>query len=117
MLCLSLSLSLTILPLHHSLISILSLSLSLSLLFSFLCDVDKRRTKYAGIFTLLSYTVCPSLLSILGRRTMIESDLVSDTHFKSTFSHPAWAWALLGMSTALILGVAVGPFLPGGGGS
>lgn len=63
--------------------------------------------KYAGIFTLLSYTICPSYLAIKSRYVVQESELPVETHYKTLFSRDAVAWALIVLASSLIIGVFV----------
>ena len=63
--------------------------------------------KYAGIFTLLSYTICPSYLAIRSRRVVEDVDLPSDTRYKTFCSSDRVAWALICLSVTLIIGVIV----------
>lgn len=58
--------------------------------------------KYSSIFTLLSYTVCPSILYIVGRQRMAAESLTVNTHYQNVFSSPCWAWILILLSTALV---------------
>ena len=69
--------------------------------------------KYAGIFTLLSYTVCPCLLNIFGRRRMVAEGLTENknTYYHSIFSTSTWSWTLIVVSSLLIVGVIVESFL------
>jgi len=67
--------------------------------------------KYAGIFTLLSYSVCPCLLNIFGRRKMEAEELAEDTFYQTAFSSPGCSWALIAISSFLIIGVIVESFL------
>jgi hypothetical protein len=67
--------------------------------------------KYTGIFTLLSYTICPSLLNIYGRRRMEEVGLTEDTYYKTVFSAIWCSWTFIGISSLLIVGVIVEAFI------
>jgi hypothetical protein len=62
--------------------------------------------KYAGIFTILSYTVCPALLALSSRACMKKKQLPSTTYYSSHFSSRFWSYGLLLVSAALIGGVA-----------
>jgi hypothetical protein len=63
--------------------------------------------KYAGIFTVLSYTVCPSLLALSSRARMKENDLPLTTYYSSIVSSRFWAYGLLLASAVVIVGVVV----------
>lgn len=64
---------------------------------------------FAGIFTILSYTVCPSLLCIKSKRRMKDANLPVKTFYSSTMILPShwWACILLGLSFLAIVGVIV----------
>jgi hypothetical protein len=62
---------------------------------------------YAGIFTVLSYTVCPSLLALRSRARMLEMDLPVRTHYSSHFSSRVWSYSLLLLSAVVIGSVVV----------
>jgi hypothetical protein len=62
--------------------------------------------KYTGIFTILSYTVCPALLALSSRACMKKKKLPLTTYYSSHFSSPFWSYGLLLFSTAAIVGVA-----------
>jgi hypothetical protein len=78
--------------------------------------------KFAGCFTLLSYTVCPCLLNIYStKRLDTENEGAyslnrqgSETYYRSTCSSNGWSWALIIVSLCLIIGVIVEASLPGG---
>lgn len=80
--------------------------LALNMLASFCCLPNTSAT-YAGIFTMLSYTVCPSILHILGHKLMKEKDLPVHTHYKIFFSPVGWAYGLVALSCLSILAVIV----------
>jgi len=64
--------------------------------------------KYAGIFTLLSYTFCPALLRIASSKKMKEMGLPSKTYYSSyLFSCAVWAYALVILVVLLIIAVIV----------
>ena len=63
--------------------------------------------KYAGIFTLLSYTICPSLLAIKSRHIAEASRLPVDTSYTTWFSSNLFAWILIAFASCLIVGVLV----------
>jgi hypothetical protein len=65
------------------------------------------RATYAGIFTLLSYTTCPSLLAINSHRRMVEAKLPVRTYYHTIFSSTYWAWGLCILSCLVIIGVVV----------
>jgi hypothetical protein len=62
--------------------------------------------KYAGIFTILSYTVCPALLALSSRAYMEKKNLPLTTHYSSLFSSRFWSYGLIFFSVAVIVGVA-----------
>jgi hypothetical protein len=63
--------------------------------------------KYAGIFTLLSYTTCPSILHIVGHWEMKKQNLPVDTYYKTKFSSIWFAYGLVIFSCALIVVVII----------
>ena len=63
--------------------------------------------KYAGIFTLLSYTICPSLLAIKSRYISGASELPVDTSYTTWLSSDMCAWILIVFASCLIGGVLV----------
>jgi hypothetical protein len=58
---------------------------------------------YAGICTVLSYTVCPSLLALSSRARMKKSNLPLTAYFSPRF----WSNGLLLLSEVVIVGVVV----------
>jgi hypothetical protein len=62
--------------------------------------------KYTGIFTILSFTVCPALLALSSHACMKKKNLPLTTYYSSHFSSRFWAYGLLLLSAALIGGVA-----------
>jgi hypothetical protein len=62
---------------------------------------------YTGIFTILSYTVCPALLALSSLRCMQKKSLPLKTYYSSNFSSHLWAYGLLFVSAVVIVGVAV----------
>jgi hypothetical protein len=62
--------------------------------------------KYTGVFTILSYTVCPALLALSSRACMKKKDLPLTTYYSSYYSSRFWSYGLLLLSAALIVGVA-----------
>ena len=64
--------------------------------------------KYAGVFTLLSYTLCPALLYIQSGRKMEERQLPKQTFYSHVgLSSPVVAYALMVGSILLVLGVII----------
>jgi hypothetical protein len=63
-------------------------------------------TKYTGIFTILSYTVCPALLALSSRARMKEKNLPLTTYYSSSFSCHFWSYGLVLLSATVIGGVA-----------
>jgi hypothetical protein len=64
--------------------------------------------KYGGIFTLVSYTLCPAVLYIQSRKAMKSKGLLTNTHYASKiFSHPVLAYILLVGSVCLIVCVLI----------
>jgi hypothetical protein len=66
---------------------------------------------YAGIFTLLSYTVCPSILAIKSRKALEQAGLGKDTFYETPFSSRIWAWVLIIAAEYLIVAVVVQRFV------
>jgi hypothetical protein len=62
--------------------------------------------KYAGIFTILSFTVCPALLALSSHAHMKEKNLPLTTYYSSHFSSRFWSYGLLLISAAVLVGVA-----------
>lgn len=61
---------------------------------------------YAGIFTVLSYTVCPSLLCIKSQERMRKEGHTASTYYSSNFlSSITWAYCLIAISILTIVGV------------
>lgn len=65
------------------------------------------RATWAGIFTLLSYTVCPSILAIASKKCMAKAQLPNKTYYHTVFSSAYWAWGLCILSCLVIIGVIV----------
>jgi hypothetical protein len=63
--------------------------------------------KYAGIFTVLSYTVCPSMLALSSRAAMKKKNLPLTTYYSLYFSSYLWSYVLIFLSALVISGVAV----------
>lgn len=64
--------------------------------------------KYAGIFTLLSYTTCPALLYLMSGQKMKERNLPTSTYYSENFlSSPVVAYGLVGASILLVAGVVI----------
>jgi undecaprenyl pyrophosphate phosphatase UppP len=62
-------------------------------------------TKYTGIFMILSYTVCPALLTLSSRECMKKKNLPLTTYYSSYYSSRVWSYGLLLLSAAVIGGV------------
>lgn len=64
---------------------------------------------FAGIFTVLSYSVCPSVLCIMSHKRMKQVDLSVKTFYSSTLGVSSYVWAqfLLVTSILIIIGVIV----------
>lgn len=62
---------------------------------------------YTGIFTILSYTICPALLCIRSRSRMMDEGYPTKTSYSTPTLGPnhLWAYALLGLSVLIIVGV------------
>jgi len=56
---------------------------------------------YAGMFTILSYTVCPCLVSIYSSKLLRSFDLPTNTRYHTVFSSEIWGWlfATLGLAS------------------
>jgi hypothetical protein len=61
--------------------------------------------KYTGIFSILSYTVCPALLALRSHACMKEKNLPLTTFYSSYFSSHFWPYGLLLLSAAIIVAV------------
>ena len=62
---------------------------------------------YAGLFTILSYSVCPALLAIYSKRSMKEVGLSPKTHYETLFSSDRVAWSICGFAIAAVLFVII----------
>ena len=62
---------------------------------------------YAGLFTILSYSVCPALLAIYSKRSMMEVGLSPKTHYETLFSSDPVAWSICGIAIAVVLFVII----------
>jgi hypothetical protein len=62
--------------------------------------------KYTGIFTILSFTVCPALLALSSRECMKKKNLPLTSYYSSFYSSRFWSYVLLLLSAAVIGGVA-----------
>ena len=62
--------------------------------------------KYTGIFTILTYTVCPALLALRSHACMKEKNLPLTTYYLSYFSSHFCSYGLLLLSAAMIVAVA-----------
>jgi hypothetical protein len=67
--------------------------------------------KYAGIFTILSYTVCPALLALSSRAYMEKKNLPLTTFYSSQFSSRFWSYGLLFLSAAVLAGIVCDWFI------
>jgi hypothetical protein len=63
---------------------------------------------YAGLFTILSYTICPSLLQIFSSRLMVEAGLTTKTQYSNVFSNEASAWMVAILGAVLIIYAIIG---------
>jgi hypothetical protein len=59
--------------------------------------------KYTGIFTILSYTVCPALLALRSHACMKKKNLPLTTYYSSHLSSRFWSYGLLLLSAAVIV--------------
>jgi len=62
---------------------------------------------YAGLFTILSYSVCPALLAIYSKRSMKEVGLSPKTHYETLFSSDRIAWSICIIAIAAVLFVII----------
>jgi hypothetical protein len=67
--------------------------------------------KYTGIFTILSFTVCPALLALSSHACMKKKNLPLTTYYTSYFSSRFWSYGLLLISAAVFVGVACERFV------
>jgi hypothetical protein len=67
--------------------------------------------KYTGIFTNLSYMVCPALLALSSHACMKKKNLPLNTYYSSHLSSRFWSYGLLLLSAAVIVGVACDWFI------
>ena len=68
--------------------------------------------KYAGIFTLLSYTAAPSWIFVASGRMMTEKKLPTTTSYSNRFLSSNWiAYGLLVIVAAIIIGIVIEAFL------
>jgi hypothetical protein len=63
-------------------------------------------TKYTGIFSIISFTVCPAILALSSRECMKKKNLPLTTYYSSYYSSRFWAYVLMLLSAAVIGGVA-----------
>jgi hypothetical protein len=70
----------------------------------YLSDYDCS-AKIAGIFTVMSYTICPACLAIQSHQAVKEAHLPTGTKYNSWFSSEWAAWILILLSSCLICGV------------
>jgi len=68
---------------------------------------------YAGLATILSYTVCPTLLAIYSRRSMEAVGLSPRTHYDTMFSSDRIAWLICIISIVTVLLVIISSALRG----
>lgn len=61
--------------------------------------------KIAGIFTIMSYTICPAYLFIRSRQAIVDAKLPTISKYTTMFSSNVVAWALILLASALIVGV------------
>ena len=62
---------------------------------------------YAGLATILSYTVCPALLAIYSERNMKEVGMSPTTHYETMFSSDRIAWSICIIAIVAVLFVIV----------
>ena len=66
---------------------------------------------YAGIFTILSYIVCPSLLSISSKKALRAVNVPEATHYGTPFSSDRIAWIIFTLAWLLIAWVILNSVL------
>ena len=62
---------------------------------------------YAGLATILSYTVCPALLAIYSKRSMKDVGLSPMTHYETMFSSDRIAWSICIIGIVVVLFVII----------
>ena len=62
---------------------------------------------YAGLATILSYTVCPALLAIFSKRSLKEVGLPPRTQYETMFSSDRIAWSICIIAIAAVLFVII----------
>jgi len=62
---------------------------------------------YAGLATVLSYTVCPTLLSIYSKKALDNVGLSAVTHYQTPFSRDWVAWMIFVVAIAVVMWVIV----------
>ena len=62
---------------------------------------------YAGLATILSYTVCPALLAIYSKRSMKDVGLSPRTHYETMFSSDRIAWSICIIAIVAVLFVII----------
>ena len=67
--------------------------------------------KIAGIFTVMSYTICPSYLFIRSHMAMQDARLPTGTKYNTWFSSNKVAWLLITFATSLVCGVFYDAFV------
>ena len=63
---------------------------------------------YAGLFTIASYTICPSLLQIFSTRLMVQMGLPTKTQYSTVFSSERVAWTVVLFGIVLIFYAMIG---------
>eukprot|EP00957_Ditylum_brightwellii_P192418 14649204-Ditylum_brightwellii.AAC.1 len=77
---------------------------------AFVSDLDVI-ANYAGLFTTLSYSVCPSLLSIYSVRALRKIKVSPDTAYKTPFSKDWVAWMIFTTAIVVMLFVVISSVL------
>jgi len=67
--------------------------------------------KYAGIFTVLSYTVCPCLVAIYSSKLLRSVNLPTKTRYHTVFSNEICGWLIAFLGIASIAYVVVGSMI------
>ena len=58
---------------------------------------------YAGLFTVASYSICPTLLAIYSRKLLADVGMPTKTYYETIFSTDLWAWSMCFGGTGLII--------------
>eukprot|EP00978_Attheya_sp_CCMP212_P002144 scaffold4410_cov44-Attheya_sp.AAC.8 len=74
---------------------------------AFVRDITGIAT-YAGLFTIASYTICPSLLQIFSTRLMVQMGLPTKTQYSTVFSSERVAWTVVLFGIVLIFYAMIG---------